>query len=229
MVTAIVTGANRGIGREVARQLESRGLTVIGTTRDRLDVRDPKSVAAFVATVGSIDVLVNNAGIAMDGFDSEVARNTIETNLRGPMRLTDALLSKLTDGARVVNVSSGMGDLSILSKPLQKRVLEADRTALVALANEFVETVTSRTHEKQGWPSSAYGVSKALLNAFTRVLAKEQPRLRVNSVCPGWVRTDMGGRSAPRSVQEGAAGIVWAATELDATGGFYRDEKPVSW
>ena len=100
-------------------------------------------------------------------------------------------------------------------------------------SGSFVRDVTDGTYRQAGWPQSAYKVSKASLNALTRILAVELAprRITVNAVCPGWVRTDMGGRSAPRSVAEGAASIVWAATLAanGPTGGFFRDGKPIPW
>jgi NAD(P)-dependent dehydrogenase (short-subunit alcohol dehydrogenase family) len=233
---AVVTGANRGIGEEVARELAREGFQIIGTSREPgaehpLDIADPASVERLANSIESLDVLVNNAGLAMDGFDANVARRTIDVNLRGTIRVTDALLPKLRAGGSIVNVSSGMGQISILSRALQERVMDAgDRDAVLGLAGEFVSSVENGTHERKGWPSSAYAVSKALLNAFTRVLARELEGIQVNSVCPGWVRTRMGGRSAPRSVEEGAAGIVWAATKANGvTGGFFRDGHAVPW
>jgi NAD(P)-dependent dehydrogenase (short-subunit alcohol dehydrogenase family) len=100
-----------------------------------------------------------------------------------------------------------------------------------ALADEFVAAVESGTHERAGWPSSAYSVSKALLNAATRVLARTlAPRkIRVNAVCPGWVRTELGGRSAPRDIPTGARSIVATVLEPRATGGFFRDGQPIAW
>jgi len=232
--SAIVTGSNRGLGEEVARELAARGFRVIGTARSgehALDISDPASVEAFAKTIESVDVLVNNAAIAMDGFDANVAKRTIDVNVRGTMRLTEALLPKLRSD--IVNVSSGMGQISILSRSLRERVMDASsREDVIALADEFVSSVANGTHERKGWPSSAYSVSKALINAYTRVLARElEPRgIRVNAVCPGWVRTRMGGRSAPRSIEEGAGGIVWAAENRNgATGGFFRDGHAVPW
>lgn len=103
------------------------------------------------------------------------------------------------------------------------------------MMRQFVEDVGRGDHERRGWPSNAYRVSKVGLNALTRIyaaqLAKTHPKLKINSVCPGWVRTRMGGQSASRSVEEGAHGIVWAAT-LPAdgpTGGFFRDGQRISW
>jgi NAD(P)-dependent dehydrogenase (short-subunit alcohol dehydrogenase family) len=102
----------------------------------------------------------------------------------------------------------------------------------VALVNEFAADVAAGRHTERGWPTSAYRVSKAALNAYTRIVAAElKPRnIRVNSVCPGWVRTRMGGQSASRDVAKGAASIVWAATLTEPTsGGFFRDGRALGW
>ena len=101
----------------------------------------------------------------------------------------------------------------------------------MALVGELEAGVKAGRHEREGWPSSAYRVSKAALNALTRILARQSTRVHVNAVCPGWVKTDMGGTGASRTVEHGARGIVWAAT-LDAAGphgGFFRDARPIPW
>jgi len=240
MPTSLVTGASRGLGRETARQLAALGHHVIATARKPgsadvlpLDVTSDASVRALVERLPAIDVLVNNAGIALDGFDERVARETIETNFFGASRVTEALLPLLSSRGVIVNVSSGMGELSILSAERRAQFLdpELDVPGLSALMREFVADVASGNHRQRGWPSSAYGVSKAGLNALTRVLAREHPTLRINSVCPGWVRTDMGGRGAPRELREGAASIVWVATlgPDGPTGGFFRDGHRIEW
>jgi carbonyl reductase 1 len=149
--------------------------------------------------------------------------------------VTDVLGPAIRDEGAIVMVSSGMGEVSALSPELRKRFLADDltRTTLVGLVQEFVRDVALGRHTERGWPSSAYRVSKAGLNALTRVLAKELAprRIKVNAVCPGWVRTDMGGSSAPRSVEQGAASIVWAGTlgPDGPTGGFFRDGRPIPW
>ena len=252
--TVLVTGANRGIGLEVCRQLLERGFDVLlGARKEQAGQRALRelggrvtAVVLDVAQTGSVDelarraeregwrlqALINNAGVSLRGFDADVAAETLETNLFGAMRVADALLPMLDDGGSIVNVSSGMGELSVLG-PERRRQFEGvlDRKRLLELMNEFVADVRAKRHTERGWPSNAYSVSKIGLNVFTRLLAREQPRLRVNSVCPGWVRTDLGGQSAPRSVEQGARGIVWAAT-LDAngpTGGFFRDRQELAW
>ena len=258
--TAIVTGANRGLGLEVCRQLGGEGFRVILTSRDEakgqeasralaaqkldavslaLDVSDARSVGSLVEALRAdgepIDVLVNNAGIALDGFDSEVARRTLAVNLYGAMQVTDAVLPLLSTNARIVMVSSGMGELSCLStrlrRELEDRALTRER--LRELTEAFVDSVAAGRHTQDGWPASGYRVSKVALNAFTRILARELSGsdVLVNAVCPGWVRTAMGGPSATRTVEEGASGIVSAAM-LPAdgpTGGFFRDGHPIDW
>ncbi len=239
MTTALVTGAQRGLGLATCELLRGRGFEVLATSRrdphHPLDVTSDESVQHLAQQLSGrvLDVLVNNAGIALDGFDERVAARTLDTNFFGAVRVTDAFLPLLSPRARVVMVSSGMGELSVLAPPLRAKFLDPglEREGLFALMHAFVDDVAHGRHAAAGWPSSAYSVSKVGLNAFTRVLARERPLLRVNAVCPGWVRTAMGGASAPRSVREGAASIVWAATlaEDGPTGGFFRDGHPIDW
>jgi NAD(P)-dependent dehydrogenase (short-subunit alcohol dehydrogenase family) len=219
MPTAIVTGASRGIGLAVARELlrDHRVVAAVrkpgdvelrGARVEKLDVSDPDSIATFAARIeGPIDVLVNNAAISRG--DPHVIWNT---NLRGPALLTRALREKLAPGARVVMVSSGMGTLDSQPESLVRRLKDPALTVadLLRLADDA---------------PGGYGPTKAALNALTRLLARELPTARVNSVCPGWVRTDMGGAGAPRSIDEGAASVLWACRlpPDGPTGGFFRD------
>ncbi|HEY6557024.1 MAG TPA: SDR family oxidoreductase [Polyangiaceae bacterium] len=254
--TALVTGGNRGLGLETSKQLAEQGYRVLLTARKledaeraahelsgnirplALDVTDRESTAALVhevAQLGRLDALVNNAGASLRGFNADVARDTLATNFFGPMQLTDALLPQLTEDARVVMVSSRMGELSVLGSKLRQRFAQADlaRRALLDLVIEFVAAVERKDHQRQGWPGNAYSMSKLALNALTRVLSRElrSTGVRVNAVCPGWVRTRMGGHSATRTPEEGARGIVWAAM-LPAggpTGGFFRDGAAADW
>lgn len=256
MATALVTGANRGLGFETARQLVKLGWQVLVTARDEaqariaatklgagatpavLDVEQPASISEFVQGFGNepaFDALVNNAGASFEGFDEEVARRTLEINYRGPVRVSDALLRVLAPSANIVMVSSGMGSLRHVASALRERLLSANisRADLEELAVTFVRRVALREPDPNGFPDNAYSVSKILLNAFTRILARELAgsQRRVNAVCPGWVRTRMGGESAPRSVEQGAEIIVQAATfdERGPTGQFLRDGHPIPW
>ncbi len=232
---ALVTGGNRGIGLAVCRQLARQGFRTLLGSRDgergaraahalaeeglavealTLDVADEASVRAAAERVsadpGRLDVLVNNAGIFLDrrasdgasvlNVDCQRLRDTLEVNTYGALRVTQALLALLRRAphARIVNVSSGMGQLAEMGG---------------------------------GWP--AYRLSKTALNALTRMLADElrADGVLVNSICPGWVRTDMGGGDAPRSPEQAAEGVVWAATLPDdgPSGGFFRDGEPIAW
>jgi NAD(P)-dependent dehydrogenase (short-subunit alcohol dehydrogenase family) len=250
--TALVTGANRGIGLEVARQLQDGGFEVLATARNweasvkdvgserlGLDVTSDASVRALRERLAgrSLDVLVNNAGVALDGFDEQVAARTIDTNVLGVVRVTEALLPLMRQHGRIVMVSSGAGELAGIGEPVQGELerLELGEEELMAMMRSFPEEVARGVHGKRGWPSSAYRVSKAGLNAYTRLLARrlqDDPRaLLVNAVCPGWVRTDMGGKNATRSPEEGAKSVVWAALlgPDGPRGGFFRDGHAIDW
>ncbi len=256
---ALVTGGNRGLGLETCRKLAERGHHVILTSRKledaertareigakghqvephALDVADPESVSALAGAAprwGKIDALVNNAGATLPGFDADVAEATLAINFFGAMRVTDALRPALAEDASVVMVSSGMGELSVVGPDLRRRFANPDlgREELVELVNGFVAAIRRGDHARSGWPSNAYRVSKVALNALTRILARElaSTKIKVNAVCPGWVRTRMGGRGASRSVEDGARGIVWAATlpPDGPSGGFFRDGKAIEW
>jgi NAD(P)-dependent dehydrogenase (short-subunit alcohol dehydrogenase family) len=243
---AVVTGANRGLGAEIASQLNRPGLRVIATSREpregftTLDVtrRDQiEQLAGRVSSEGGLDVLVNNAGTSLNGFDADVARRTLDVNFFGAMHVTDAMLPAMHAGGRVVMVSSSMGELSHVHGELRAEFDSPSltRSSLFALMNRFVSDVAAGVHAKRGWPSNAYSVSKVGMNALVRVLARELAgdtrRILVNAACPGWVRTRMGGRGAPRSVEQGARTPVWLALLPDAapTGGFFRDERAIPW
>lgn len=254
---ALVTGATRGIGEAIARQLAAEGLRILVAGRDErrgqevarelgggasflsLDVTAQKDLERVAGTLaGGLDVLVNNAGASFDGFDAGVARRTLDVNFAGMMRLTDRLLPLLRRDARIVMVSSGMGSVSALGDELRKEIMSPSlgREQLVAFADRFVADVAAGTHTRSGWPSNAYRVSKVAMNAYVRLLARElagDPRhILVNAACPGWVRTAMGGSGAPRSPEEGAKTPAWLALLPPGdrrTGGIYRDEQPADW
>ena len=228
---ALVTGAYRGIGLEVSRQLARRGFDVVLTARDlrkagaaaeglkeqglkvvsaALDVTDARSVeeaARFVAErFGRLDVLVNNAAILYDHWQ----------------RAESADL----DTAREAFETNTLGPWRVAQAflPLLRK---SQHPRIVNVSSE------SGSLSSMGGGTPAYGVSKAALNALTRKLADElrPSSILVNSVCPGWVATEMGGPGAPRTVEEGAASVMWAATLPDdgPTGGFFRDGEPLAW
>lgn len=236
---AFVTGGNRGIGREIARQLalkgyhvligcrnaEKGGITVAELHKDGLmvdlqvvDVNDAESVTQTVNKIekeyGRLDVLVNNAGIILDRgisvleVEESVVKNTFETNFLGALRMTQAAvpLMKKRGYGRIVNLSSGLGAFEIMSGqgPIQ-----------------------------MGGASSAYRISKTMLNALTCLVAQDvaDVGIKVNAACPGRIQTDMGGADAPSTVAEGADTIVWLATldEKGPNGGYFRDRQQIAW
>ncbi|MDG0815235.1 SDR family NAD(P)-dependent oxidoreductase [Bdellovibrio svalbardensis] len=232
---AVVTGASRGLGYATSEALAQRGFKVVMAMRDpeksqkqinamkmkdldvvamKLDVSQEKSInefaEAFRREYGYLDVLVNNAGIFIDDEDggnksvfktkSSTIQKTFATNTLGPFLLTQKLfpLMQQEGSGRIVNVSSGMGQLS-----------EMDGNY------------------------AAYRISKTALNVVTQVFAAEGKGhdILVNSICPGWVRTDMGGAGASRDINQGIKGILWAATlpKGGPTGGFFRDGDAIPW
>jgi NAD(P)-dependent dehydrogenase (short-subunit alcohol dehydrogenase family) len=259
----VVSGANRGIGLEISRELARRGVHVVLTSRDEakgragteklqgeqldveyhpLDVTRADSIRALAEHLkkacGGLDILVNNAGVSFSGFNAEVARATLEVNFFGPLQLTDALLPLMRQGGRIVMVTSGLGDRSSLSGVLEERFLHPamlSRDELVELMRQFIADVAAGKHAQAGWPSSAYRVSKIGLNVLTAQIAKElepdERRILCNAACPGWVRTDMGGSGASRSIEEGAETPVWLALlpEGGPQGGVFRDKAPARW
>jgi NAD(P)-dependent dehydrogenase (short-subunit alcohol dehydrogenase family) len=245
--TALVTGGNRGIGQQVSRELARDGWDVLIGARDKakgdaaaarlrketggrlrcveLDVTSDASVetAARKLRDGAIriDALVNNAGV----YGKRDAAQTIETNVLGPLRVTLAMLPLLRDGATVTMVTSGLGELANLDAEHRRFLSDPalTRDALVEAVRELVR------RGGRAWGTDAYGASKAALNALTRILARElaERTIRVNATCPGWVRTDMGGRHAPRSVEEGAASVLFGITATE-TGGVFRDGRRIA-
>lgn len=217
----LVTGANRGIGKEICRQLHNGGHSVVLTAREEergkeaskeigcdfcvLDVTDSDSINLCASYVekkfGKLDVLINNAGILIDSADimhadRQIFLDTFAVNVFGPLRIVQRFRDLLRESsdARIINISSGMGQLSDMGGE---------------------------------WP--AYSMSKVMLNVLTLKFASAMPHVKVNSVCPGWVKTDMGGSSATRSVEKGAQTAVWLVTANVGSGGFYRDMKIISW
>ncbi len=228
---ALVTGGNRGIGYETCRQLGREGLHVLLTSRNRdrgeaavrdlrrdgyqidyhrLDVTDPAGVAALREVVeqqfGQLDILVNNAGVYLDE-----GRSIFDVPL---------------DDIRLTMEVNFYGPLHLCRAfvPLMKRT---DYGRVVNVSSGY-GAIT-----EMGGQTAAYRLSKTALNALTRIVADEVRgyNIKVNAMCPGWVRTDMGGPAAPRTVAQGADAIVWLATLPDdgPTSGFFRDRKPIAW
>lgn len=228
--TALVTGANKGIGFEVCRQLADSGFEVILTSRDvkkgeeaieklkkegldlqyhQLDVTSKESVENLRSFIekkfGKLDVLINNAGILISDSDEEkdeeaAILKTFETNTLGPLRMCRSFLPLM--------IKNNYG-----------------RIVNVSSGSGQLSTMS-----KGG---SAYKISKTALNAVTRIISSEAEdyNIKVNSVCPGWVQTDMGGYNASRTPKIGAETITWLAMLPNdgPTGKFFRDKKEIDW
>lgn len=233
--TALVSGANRGIGFEIVRGLARLGILAVIGARDpkdgagaaeklqsegldipvvALDVDSEESAAQAVAEVkriyGRLDILVNNAAILIDapgGFKASLFDLKAET-LRRTME------TNLLGPIRLIQAAA----------PLMREQEYGRIVNMSSGAGQLAEMGS-------GYP--AYRMSKAALNALTRIAANELGggNIKVNAMCPGWVRTDMGGANADRSPEEGADTAVWLATLPDdgPTGGFFRDRKPIAW
>lgn len=228
---ALVTGANRGIGREVSRQLAKQGIFILLSGRDlsstqqaadgllaggyqtealQLDVTQTDHIERTFNTIetrfGRLDILINNGAVSLDESNSvfEVPIETFKSTLD-------------------INL---IGPLQLTQKliPLLKRSLNGR----IVNVSSGMGALTD-----MGGGDAAYRVSKTGLNALTRIMAHELrgTQVKVNAVCPGWVRTDMGSKNASRSVEQGARGIVWAATLPDdgPSGGFFRDGEALDW
>jgi NAD(P)-dependent dehydrogenase (short-subunit alcohol dehydrogenase family) len=232
---ALVSGANRGIGLAIVRELARRGLIAVMGTRNadkglaaadelkkeglqvtvvELDVDDEKSVTRAVAEVkrlfGRCDVLVNNAAILIDG----------------PGGFDASLFDLASDTVRRTFETNVLGPVHLIKAavPIMREQSYGRIVNLSSGAGQLSDMGS-------GFP--AYRMSKAALNALTRITAAElrDTNMKVNAVCPGWVKTDMGGPDANRSVEKGAETPVWLATLPDngPTGGFFRDKKPIPW
>ena len=160
-----------------------------------------------------------------------------QTNYHGTLALTEACLPLLRRGEdpRIVNVASMAGRLSQLSPALQAQFSSPELTTarLTKLVEDFEADVAAGAHVEKGWSRSNYGLSKCALIAATRVLARENPRVKVNACCPGYCATDMSSHKGPRPPSEGARNAVMLAATLGPdecpTGAFYQDYRPSSW
>ncbi len=230
---ALISGGNRGLGLATCAALASRGYRVLLGSRDlergrvavsalgqanieavQLDVTAANDITALASKIeddyGQLDVLINNAGILIDGklgeaasicdTSADILKSSLEVNCIAVVMLINAMLPLMrrSKQARIVNISSGMGQLSDM-----------------------------------GGHYPGYRISKTALNAVTTIYAAEldAAELKINSVCPGWVRTDMGGENAELSVEQGVDTTVWLATEpgLKTSGGYFRNRRQIDW
>lgn len=231
-------------GKEALAEIEKTIPKISERTKIlELELADTASIDKFVKeikeTKEKIDCLVNNAGMAFKGdiFNEEVVRVTFQTNFYGTIDFTEKMMPYLNPSAKIIFVTSSAGKLDKAKNEALRKEFDdpaITKEKVYALAKKFYDNVVAGTWEKDGWAKSAYGVSKLCLNIFTRVLSKHadiiKNDIQVYSCCPGWVRTDMAGPKAPRSIEEGAlcpCDLVNFPYHIDPTlqGKFFYDGK----
>ncbi|TKX25691.1 hypothetical protein C1H76_2341 [Elsinoe australis] len=284
---AAVTGANKGIGLAIVRQLAlqypnspfhsgsfliyltarsaERGAEAVKTINNdpqlkkakvlaqdggqttvkfkELDISNTMSIRNFVDSLqkdhpDGIDIIINNAGIAMEGFDANVVKTTLQTNYYGTLEANQTTLPLIKQGGRLVNVASMSGHLNKYSDSVRNNFIKAADTGVpecTAMMETFKQAVADGKEKELGWPSAAYAVSKAGEIASTKAIAKEQKsngkNVLINACCPGFVNTDMTKGRGTKSPDEGAMTPVMLALHdiKGKTGEFWQNEKIIEW
>lgn len=271
---ALVTGANKGIGKEIARKLGAvEGMTTILGCRNKelgaaaveelkaagckevifqhIDLNDPKTMTAaadFIAKeFGVLDILINNAAICFNDptlygkcaytpFEKQ-AGITVNTNFFGTLGVTEALLPllKKSTSPRIVNVASAAGRLSILRSQEKKSMFTSPNlqgSQLSDLMRQFVRDVEDGSHTNKGWPNTCYGTSKLGIIALTKVLARDERGMMVNSVDPGYCATDQNANQGYISAEEGARTPFWLAclgADKFVSGKHFYEQAEINW
>jgi NAD(P)-dependent dehydrogenase (short-subunit alcohol dehydrogenase family) len=267
--TVLITGANRGLGFQLARLLlQTGGYRVVAAARsswkdtptrdalescleetrrvsskrptslaliDGLDVASPISRLALAPKLqkalgtSKLDILVNNAGVYPTGWTAEAFAAALATNTIGPLRLAQELTRVMSDGAHVINVSSGLGQLKNSSQAYRDVLASCKSVDDIEAKVVFIAGDANK-----GADTPAYNISKAALNRGTQILAEQwKGRVRLTSVDPGWCATDMGGKAATRTPRDGAESIyraIVSAQEVVPSGSFLSSAgKPQAW
>ncbi|KAF2808677.1 carbonyl reductase [Mytilinidion resinicola] len=281
----VVTGANKGIGFAIVRNLalqypnsplnngplliyltardSSRGQEALrrlqddsqlkqakALTRDgglaeikyhALDIAHSTSIASFAEYLKNthgdgVDFVINNAAIAMQGFDANVVKTTLGCNYYGTLEASSTFLPRLKESGRLVNLASMSGRLSQYSDGIRDEFLASKTVSDVTkLMEAFASAVEAGNEKKQGWPSAAYAVSKSGVISMTRAVAAAEKakgsKVLINSCCPGWVQTDMTKGRGAKTPDEGAQTAVMLALEdiMQRTGLFWQNERPIHW
>lgn len=269
---ALVTGANKGIGKEVARKLSDAGVRVVLGSRNydlgaaavqdlrdtgcdvvctQLDVTDSESVLAaqdfLVREFGRLDILVNNAALCYNDptlygkcpptpFVKQAAP-TVATNFFGTLKVTQAMLPLLrtSPSPRIVNIASAAGRLAILRSIDLVELFTAPSLQVEGLEvsmREFVRDVEDGVHARRGWPNTCYGMSKVGVIALTKVLARDEAQVMINSVDPGYCATDQNANQGTRTAEHGARTPAFLALLPDTefvSGRHFFDEAEIRW
>ncbi|KAF2446749.1 carbonyl reductase [Karstenula rhodostoma CBS 690.94] len=281
----VVTGANKGIGLAIVRQLtlqypksplnngsfliyltardQSRGEAAVqdlhndaqlkqakalksdgGQTEveyHQLDITDQRSLDSFAAHIkkthgDGIDFVINNAGIALNGFNAELVKTTLGCNYYNTMEACHKFVPLLKPEGHIVNLASMSGHLNKYSDDVQKRFLAAKTESdITSIMKDFVSAVEAGNEKEAGYPSAAYAVSKAGLIGATKALARAEQekgsKILVNACCPGYVNTDMTKGKGTKTPDEGAqTPVLLALSDIKgATGQFWQNEKPIEW
>lgn len=236
------------LGRAAANELEAEGCNVISHHLDLTDITSVTSLQHFIEQrYGKLDILVNNAAICFNdptlygkcSFTSfrEQAEPTLKTNFYGTLNLTEALLPalRLSSSPRIINIASGAGRLSILRSKEKVESFTASNIQLNQLKDlmgQFESDVKNGVHLENGWPNTCYGMSKLAIIAMTKILARDEPYIMVNSVDPGYCKTDQNANQGILSVDFGAKTPVWLSQlpkENFVTGLHFYDQKEILW
>jgi carbonyl reductase 1 len=238
--TIIMTSRDLSKGQAALNQITEKFPTEI-LKLYQLDVTDHNSISAFAYHIqekhNKIDVLVNNAGVMISTFSYETTLTTLNTNFYGLYNLTTKLLPLVSDTGHIINLSALLGNTTFIpNKTIQEQLLSPSLTIeqLLGLAKQYVDSVKDGNFKDLGWPRLPYNVSKAFVNAYTRILHKEfrdkNTGRRANALHPGWVKTDLGGKNAPLTIEEGvktAAFLVSDSTQ--ESGKFWHNSKIEPW
>ncbi len=239
-VQVVFTSRNKERGDRAVEALKKFG---VSADVELLDLEEKKSIESCAARVkskyGGIDMLVNNAAIAFKAADptpfDKQARPTMKVNYFGTVDVCNAMTPLLRKGGSCVLVASrsGTSALSKMSKGAREKLVNpSDFKDLDALANSFVADVEAKRHKENGWASSCYGTSKAVVIIYARLLAKKLASrdIIVNSCCPGWCKTDMSSHSGPRTAAQGAETPAWLALLTGSnrpSGDMFADNKKI--
>ncbi|MCB1141688.1 MAG: SDR family NAD(P)-dependent oxidoreductase [Leptospiraceae bacterium] len=249
----LITGINRGLGLEITKQIFSRSdsIHILGTSRrllknsiytfgiketsslkvESVELNDPKSIQSFLDKIINSDflpdIVIHNAGVYPGGSNPIYNPEIIfQVNFYAVKEISDKLIPLMKKKSKFIFMSSGMGELSQFSETARRKLLNPNISIM-----ELESTIHDYIHNRYtGWPTNPYSASKAALNTLCRIYSHKYSDKTFVSICPGWVKTDMGGPSAPREISKGAETPVWAVFHTKLKSGlFYRDKLKIPW